>query len=306
MVARWMARSLKLGAVLLSITITLSGCSFLEQDEVNRKLLWSQEFNESGTEALDQTYWSYEVGDGGAKSIPGWGNNERQYYLPEGFDLDGQGSLRITASRLAVFSKDNPQGMPSEDNPYFCWYLTACEFTSGRALTENKLAFQYGRMEARIKMAKGLGTWPAFWMLGVNLPEVGWPKSGEIDIIEGLGRDPLTAYTTIHGPGYSGGAGIGRHAALESSLADDFRVYAINWKEDYIGWEVDGEIFFEVTSDSVAPNEWVFNQPFYLIVNLAMGGNFPGNVAPDLKEATMLVDYIRYYSIDGVGELIRY
>lgn len=270
------------------------------------ELLWSQEFEAGSETVLDPAFWSYEIGDGGSKGIPGWGNNERQYYIEEAFSITEDGMLKITANRKQVFSKDNPDGMPTEDNPYFCWYLTACEWTSGRALTENKLAFQYGRMEARMKMPRGLGTWPAFWMLGVNLPEVGWPKSGEIDIIEGLGRDPMSAYTTIHGPGYAGGASIGRHEPLEAALANDFHTYAVIWKEDYIGWEIDGEIFFEVTPESVAPNEWVFNQPFYLIMNLAMGGNFPGNVAGDLEQAELLIDYIRYYKADGIGEMINY
>ena len=272
---------------------------------MNNKLLWSQEFD-GGDSVLSSDYWTYEIGDGGSKGIPGWGNNERQYYIEEAFSLTDDGMLKISANRKQVFSKDNPDGMPTDENPYFCWYLTACEWTSGRAITENKLAFQYGRMETRMKMPRGLGTWPAFWMLGVNLPEVGWPKSGEIDIIEGLGRDPMTAYTTIHGPGYSGGASFGKHAPLEAALADDFHTYAVIWKENYIGWEIDGELFFEATPESVAPNDWPFNQPFYLIMNLAMGGNFPGNVAGDLEEAELLIDYIRFYQVDGVGELIEY
>jgi beta-glucanase (GH16 family) len=272
---------------------------------MENQLLWSQEFS-SGGNPLSEDHWTYEIGDGGLKGIPGWGNNERQYYISEAFELTSDGMLSIAASRQQVFSKDNPEGMPTAENPYFCWYLTACEWTSGRALTEGKLAFQYGRMEARMKMPRGLGTWPAFWMLGVNLPEVGWPRSGEIDIIEGLGRDPLTAYTTIHGPGYSAGAAHGRHAPMDAALADDFHTYAVIWKEDYIAWEIDGELFFEATPESVAPNEWVFNQPFYLIINLAMGGNFPGNVAPELNSAELLIDYIRFYKVDGIGELIEY
>jgi beta-glucanase (GH16 family) len=272
---------------------------------MENQLLWSQEFS-SGDSPLSEDYWTYEIGDGGLKGIPGWGNNERQYYIPEAFELTSDGMLSIAASRQQVFSKDNPEGMPTAENPYLCWYLTACEWTSGRALTEGKLAFQYGRMEARMKMPRGLGTWPAFWMLGVNLPEVGWPRSGEIDIIEGLGLDPLTAYTTIQGPGYSAGAAHGRHAPMDAALADDFHTYAVIWKEDYIAWEIDGELFFEATPESVAPNDWVFNQPFYLIINLAMGGNFPGNVAPELESAELLIDYIRFYKVDGIGELIEY
>ena len=290
-------------AALLATGLVLSGCS--SGDDTGNKLLWSQEF-EGADAPLDLAYWTYEIGDGGLKGIPGWGNNERQYYIEDAFSITEDGMLKIRAERKQVFSEDNKDGMPTEQNPYFCWYLTACEWTSGRALTEDKLAFKYGRMETRMKMPRGLGTWPAFWMLGENLPEVGWPKSGEIDIIEGLGRDPMTAYTTIHGPGYSGGAAFGRHAPMEAALAEDFHTYAVIWRENYIAWEIDGELFFEATPEDVAPNDWPFNQPFYLIINLAMGGNFPGNVAGDLGEAELLIDYIRFYEVDGVGELVEY
>lgn len=293
----------QLCAAMLVSGIVLSGCT-LGEDMENR-LLWSQEF-EGASAPLDLEYWTYEIGDGGAKGIPGWGNSERQYYIEEAFSITEDGMLRIRAERQQVFSADNKEGLPTADNPNFCWYLTACEWTSGRALTEQKLAFKYGRMEARIKMPRGLGTWPAFWMLGENLPEVGWPRSGEIDIIEGLGRDPLTAFTTIHGPGYSAGAAFGRHAPMEAALAEDFHTYAIIWKENYIGWEIDGDLFFEATPSDVAPNQWPFNQPFYLIINLAMGGNFPGNVAGDLENAEVFIDYIRFYEVDGVGELVEY
>lgn len=266
--------------------------------------LWNQEFNEPAGSLIDETYWSAEIGDGGSRGIPGWGNNEREYYIKEAARTDSDGNLVITANRMPVFSKDNPAGMITDENPYFCYYLTACEWTSARLHTEKKVSFEYGRIEARMKMAPGLGTWPALWMLGTNLPEVGWPQSGEIDIIEGIGRDPMTALGTIHGPGYFGGQSFGNTKLMPDTLDSNFHVYAINWKPDYISWEVDGEVYHEATPESVAPNEWVFNQPFYLILNLAMGGNLAGNIDPQLETTSISVDYIRHTEFDGFGRVI--
>ena len=267
-------------------------------------LLWSQEFDGEKGEPLDPAWWVAEVGDGTEKGIPGWGNGERQYYIPEAAAMDGDGHLVIQATRMPVYSTDNPEGLVTDQNPYFCYYLSACEWTSARYVTEDRVAFLYGRIEARMKMPEGLGTWPALWMLGTNISDVGWPQSGEIDIIEGLGRDPMTAYGTIHGPGYSAGDGFGKGVGLDDALSADFRTYAINWAPDYIAWEVDGIVYHEATPADVAPHEWVFNAPHFLIVNLAMGGGFPGNVDPRLETATLTIDYIRHLPFDGHGEVI--
>lgn len=289
-------RSVKLAALGLITAMTVSGCT-----EPGNEYLWSVEFDEPAGTSFPEQYWTAEIGDGGSRGIPGWGNNEREYYIPEAAKTDGEGNLVITASRMPVFSKDNPEGMVTDDNPYFCYYLTACEWTSARLHTENKVAFQYGRFESRIKMAAGLGTWPALWMLGTNLPEVGWPQSGEIDIIEAIGRDPMKVLGTLHGPGYAGGESIGNTVLMPDSLDANFHVYAINWKPDYISWEVDGQVYHEVTPESVAPNEWVFNQEFYLILNLAMGGFLAGNIDPRLEQAELYVDYIRHTPFEGFG-----
>lgn len=289
-------RSAGLFATGLVALMGLSGCS-----EPGSQYLWAEEFDEAAGSSFSEDFWTAEIGDGGARGIPGWGNSERQYYFGEAAKQDGEGNLVITATRMPVFSKDNPEGMITDDNPYFCYYLTACEWTSARLHTEGKVAFQYGRIEARIKMPEGIGTWPALWLLGTDLPEVGWPKSGEIDIIEGLGRDPMTALGTIHGPGYSAGQSFGNTTLLSDSLSANFHVYAINWKPDYISWEVDGVVYHEATPSDVAPNEWVFNHEFYLILNLAMGGGFGGNIDPKLETAELVVDYIRHSEFYGFG-----
>lgn len=268
------------------------------------EILWAQEFDGDAGELPDPSVWTANTGDGTERGIPGWGNAERQYYIPDAARLDGGGNLVIAATRMPVYTADNPDGLVTERNPYFCYYLSACEWTSARYVTEEKVAFLYGRIEARMKMPEGVGTWPALWMLGTDINQVGWPLSGEIDIIEGLGRDPMSAYGTIHGPGYSAGDSFGKAITLDDALSADFRTYAVNWAPDYISWEVDGEVYHEATPNDVAPNDWVFNKPHFLIMNLAMGGSFPGNVDPRLEDAELTIDYLRYYPYEGHGELI--
>lgn len=292
---RWTAGFLAAGLM------GVGGCAVEVSDAP--EVLWSEEFVGEPGDFLDPAVWSPEVGDGTEKGIPGWGNGERQYYISDAAVLDGDGHLVIEATRMPVYSADNPDGMVTDANPYFCYYLSACEWTSARYVTENNVSFLYGRIEARMKMPEGLGTWPALWMLGTNIGEVGWPQSGEIDIIEGLGRDPMVAYGTIHGPGYSAGDGFGKGITLDDALSADFRTFAINWAPDYLSWEVDGVVYHEATPEDVAPHEWVFNNPHFLIVNLAMGGGFPGNVDPKLQNATLTVDYIRHMPYNGFGEV---
>ncbi len=289
-----------LAGVLALALAGVSGCAMGGPDEP--KVLWAQEFDGEMGGFLDPAYWTAEVGDGTEKGIPGWGNAERQYYIPGVAFLDGQGNLVIEATRMPVYSAENPDGVITPDNPYFCYYQSACEWTSARYVTEGQVAFLYGRIEARIKMPEGVGTWPALWMLGTDINEVGWPRSGEIDIIEGLGRDPMSAYGTIHGPGYSAGDSFGQAITLDNALSADFRTYAVNWAPDHISWEVDGVVYHEATPEDVAPHEWVFDKPHFLIVNLAMGGGFPGNVDPRLSSATLVVDYIRHMTLNGIGE----
>ena len=237
---------------------------------------WSDEFNGAAGTPVDGSKWNFDVGGGG------FGNNELQYYTNSTNNVrqDGQGNLAITAR------KENPAG-------YQCWY-GSCQYTSGRLLTSGKFTQRYGRFEASIKVPKGQGIWPAFWMLGDNLGSVGWPQSGEIDIMENVGKEPNTLYGTIHGPGYSGGSAISGNRVLSAPLGDAFHSYAVEWSPNLIVWYLDGNEYFRVTPASLGGRQWVFDHPFFLILNVAVGGNWPGS--PDASTSfpqTMLVDWVR-------------
>lgn len=246
-------------------------------------LVWGDEFDEPAGTPPNPKHWAHAHGDGTAESIAGWGNNELQYYTEqvENAATDGSGNLVITAR--------------SADAGLDCYY-GPCKYTSARLLTSGLYELTYGRVEARIKVPSGVGLWPAFWMLGTNIGTVGWPDSGEIDVMENVGRQPNRLYGTLHGPGYSGSNGYGTTIDLPEPVADDFHVFAVDWREDHIAWTVDGTEYHTATPKDVAPNEWAYNHPFYLLLNLAVGGNFGGPVSPDSEfPASMLVDYVRIF-----------
>ncbi|MBW6438255.1 family 16 glycosylhydrolase [Actinoplanes hulinensis] len=256
-----------------TLTITSRGDT---ADAAIGPVTWSDEFNGAAGAAIDGSKWNFDVGGGG------FGNSELQYYTNSTSNVrqDGQGHLAITAR------KENPAN-------YQCWYGT-CQYTSGRILTSGKFTQKYGRFEAGIKVPKGQGIWPAFWMLGDNLGSVGWPQSGEIDIMENVGKEPNKLYGTVHGPGYSGGAAIGGSRTLGAPLGDAFHSYAVEWSPNLIVWYLDGAEYFRVTPASLGGRQWVFDHPFFMILNVAVGGNWPGS--PDASTSfpqTMLVDYVR-------------
>lgn len=261
-----------------------------------KELIWSLEFSGPAGTKPDPRFWNYDLGDGTASGIPGWGNQEREYYLESAIAEDGEGNLRIQARKVDPAHAGSAAGEPLQ-----CYYGPA-EWTSGKITTLDKVHFQYGRIEARIRMPRGVGTWPAFWMLGTDIREVPWPSCGEIDIVEVKGAEPKGIFGTIHGPGYSGDKGSGVITQLQSASWQAFNTYAIEWTENRIQWFLNDELFLERTPEDVAPNEWVFNKPFYMILNLAMGGNFTGEIDPELREAQLDVDWIRHYSVDGVGQ----
>jgi beta-glucanase (GH16 family) len=194
-------------------------------------------------------------------------NNELQYYTAGTANaaLDGQGHLVIAARR------ENPAN-------YQCWYGT-CRYTSARLNTEGKFHARYGRIEARMKLPRGQGMWPAFWMLGTP---VDWPDSGEIDIMENVGHEPSTVHGTLHGPGYSGysGAnGISGACTLPGgqAFADAYHTFTVDWAPDSITWSVDGAVHQRRTPADLNGNPWVFDKPFFLILDLAVGGDWPGS-----------------------------
>ncbi|MCC6891627.1 MAG: family 16 glycosylhydrolase [Anaerolineae bacterium] len=243
-------------------------------------LIWSDEFDGEANSPINTEFWTAETGG------HGWGNNELEYYTDrlENAALDGNGNLAITARA------ENP------DN-YRCHYGT-CTHTSARLITRGKFEFTYGRVEARLKIPRGQGIWPAFWMLGGNFGEVGWPNSGEIDIMENVGKEPRNLYGTVHGPGYSGGNSIGGSTTRDADLADDFHVYAVDWDADAIRWYIDGELFYTFTPNDLNGKPWVYDHDFFILLNVAVGGYWPG--MPDdttVFPQTMLVDYVRVYQL---------
>jgi beta-glucanase (GH16 family) len=237
------------------------------------KLVWHDEFD---GDKLDPAKWVYVVGGNG------FGNSELEYYTkrPQNLYVEN-GMLAIQAVKEDYSGADGRQR----------------GFTSARIHTKGKFAQTYGRFEARIKVPFGQGIWPAFWMMGDVARR--WPANGEIDIMENIGREPSTVHGTVHGPGYSGGHGIGAPYSLRDGqrFREDFHVYAVEWEPNAIRWYVDGEQYFSVTPASLpAGAKWVYDHPFYLLLNLAVGGTWPGN--PDDTSTfpqTMLVDYVRVY-----------
>jgi beta-glucanase (GH16 family) len=267
--------------VVVSLTNDQAGYT----DPSKWKMVWSDEFDDAAGTAANPSIWRQEVGDGSINGIPGWGNDELQYYTTGSANAatDGMGNLQITAEEA--------------DGSLMCYY-GPCEYTSARLLTKERFEIAYGRVEARIKVAEGAGLWPAFWMLGTDIDEVGWPQTGEIDIMEYVGREPYQIFGTLHGPGYSGGQSYGQLIELDYPIADDFHTFAIEWQPDLITWFYDGEAYFTATPDDpfMADKQWVFNHPFFILLNVAVGGNFGGPVGEDtVFPQSMHVDYVRLY-----------
>ncbi|WP_030740159.1 family 16 glycosylhydrolase [Streptomyces sp. NRRL F-5135] len=244
---------------------------------------FSDDFDGPAGAAVDGGKWQIETGDN-------VNNHERQYYTAGNSNaaLDGRGNLVITAR------KENPGN-------YQCWY-GRCEYTSARLNTSGKFTSTYGHVEARMKVPRGQGMWPAFWMLGSDIGQVGWPNSGEIDIMENVGFEPGTVHGTIHGPGYSGSGGIGAGYTLPGgqAFADAFHTFAIDWSPEAITWSVDGNVYQRRTPADLGGRSWVFNKPFFLILNLAVGGYWPGDPDGSTSFPTQLVvDYVRVSTLDG-------
>ncbi len=271
--------AMKIHLALLLLMLLTSGASA----QTHTTLAWSDEFNGPAGSAVDGTKWVAEVGNGSN----GWGNHEREYYTntTKNAAMDGAGNLVITAYQEQL------------GNKFRCWY-GVCQYTSARIKTQGKFEQAYGRFEARIKLPYGQGIWPAFWMLGNNIQTAGWPTCGELDIMENIGREPSIVHGTIHGPGYSGANGIGSMYALSSGkFSDNFHVFAVEWEPNQIRWYVDGNLYQTRTpSDLPAGSAWVFDHPFFLLLNLAVGGYWPGD--PDTTTVfpqKMYIDYVRVY-----------
>ena len=244
--------------------------STAEWERAGWSIIWQDEFEAA---ELDLKNWTFDIGGNG------WGNAEWEAYT------DQPENVRVENGMLVIEAREDPT-LPA-GRPY----------SSARIKTQGLHAWQYGRIEARIKLPYGQGIWPAFWMLGENFNKVGWPAAGEIDILEFVGKEPNRIYATVHAPGYSGGSeGATSNLVVPTdTLKNDFHVYAIEWEENEIRWYFDDQQYFKLTPEDV-PDQWIFDHPFFIIINLAVGGRWPGY--PD--ETTVFpqflyVDYVRVY-----------
>lgn len=237
--------------------------SILVNVTVTLSLVWFDEFNTDGLP--DASKWGYDLGAGG------WGNNELQYYTsrPENATVTG-GVLKITAKAESYLGSS---------------------YTSARLLSRGKYSFKYGRVEARAKLPAGAGTWPAIWMLGDNFSAAGWPACGEIDIMEHVGSQLNKIFGTLHHPGHSGGNADGGSVNI-SNATTEFHKYSLEWTSTSIKFLVDDVLFYTFANTGSLP----FNQNFFLILNVAMGGNFGGAIDPAFTSASMEIDYIRVYN----------
>jgi beta-glucanase (GH16 family) len=236
-------------------------------------LTWSDEFD--GPAGSQPEKWNW-------LDSPSNINHELEYYTarPDNVRLDGNGNLLIVAQSESYMGRD---------------------YTSGRIDTQGGLFDQtYGRFEARIKLPTSKGVWPAFFMFGTNIDDVGWPECGEIDIMENRGSEPTINYGSLHGPGFSGASALTAAYVLPggAKYADDFHLFAVEWEVDVVRFYVDDKLYqTRRMSDFRAPMMWAFDHPMYIILDVAVGGSFPGN--PDMTTVlpqTMTVDYVRVYA----------
>ena len=241
-------------------------------------LVWRDEFDGPAGSVVDSSKWSFDVGGNG------WGNNELESYTSRTANAHLEGGLLVIKALKETFT--GPDGVTRD-------------YTSARLLTKNKFSQAYGRFEARIKIPYSQGLWPAFWLLGDNIDTAHWPNCGEIDIMENIGKEPSIVHGTFHGPGYSGGSGVSWAYSLPSGqkFSDDFHTFAVEWEPNVIRFYVDGLLYKTRTpADLPAGTSWVFDHPFFIILNVAVGGGWPGNPdATTVFPQQMLVDYVRVY-----------
>lgn len=257
---------------LLVFAIALLGCENDDQQTVARftELTLSEEFDTDGQP--NPSIWGYEIGTG----ENGWGNQELQYYTDRSDNVTVQNGVLLITAREESFE--------------------GSAYTSARLITKDKFEQRYGRFEARIRLPYGQGIWPAFWMLGADIDENPWPGAGEIDIMEYRGQEPTVLIGSMHGPGYSAGEAISKEYELTNDRFDTgFHIFGIEWGPEYVNFYVDDVLYNQITPEDV-PGPWVFNKPFYILMNVAVGGTFVGS--PDEETVfpqTMLVDYVRVY-----------
>jgi beta-glucanase (GH16 family) len=272
--------------------LMISGCSLLEEDTGDYTLAWSDEFNDY---SLDESVWNYDTGNG----TNGWGNNELEYYTSdeanirvEDFEINGE-----SGTGLVIEALEESYG--------------SYDYTSAKITTKDNFDFTYGKVEARIQLpvdeGNSTGIWPAFWMLGSNIDEEGWPECGEIDIMELVGDEPDTIYCNLHydydgDHVWTGDWSDENMYTLDSGdFGDEFHTFGIEWEEGEVSWLLDDEVYYTQTSwcSSLDGENAPFDRDFYIILNLAVGGDWPGSPDSDTTfPKTMTVDYVRVYQKD--------
>src|SRR6202521_1257770 len=277
--ARPIAGALLTGLVVAVLGSFLAACpTAYASNPTVWSLVWSDEFDGPSGSAVDATKWSFDTGGNG------WGNNELETYTDHTVNAHVEGGSLVIKTLKEDFTGSDG---------------ILRHYTSARLLTKNNFTQAYGRFEARIKIPYGQGIWPAFWMLGDNIGSAGWPTCGEIDIMENIGKEPSIVHGTFHGPGYSGAQGVSAAYALPNGqkFSDDFHTFAVEWEPNVMRFYVDGLLYKpRPPADLPAGKSWVFDHPFFIILNVAVGGGFPGN--PDVTTVfpqQMLVDYVRVY-----------
>jgi len=275
----------------IGILSILSFAFFLNSENISEKenrykLIWSDEFNYNGKP--DKKIWSYELGD--ACELPcgcGWGNNEEQYYT------GSKKNIRIKDGKLLIEAHE------SKNKDY--------NFTSSRIVSKGKVHQKFGKIESKIKLPKGKGIWAAFWMLPVDDSYGGWPKSGEIDIMEFVGFEQDSIFGTVHTEAFNHLKGTQKGASTYvNNLQEGWHIYSVEWNEEKIDFFVDKQKYFSFEKSSEASAEWPFNQPFYIILNLAIGGNWGGSQGIDksIFPQKMEIDYVRIYEKQNKHTLI--
>ncbi|MBS9462246.1 glycoside hydrolase family 16 protein [Flagellimonas sp. 389] len=266
-----------LGVIAMSV---ISGCETDETQTVATftNLVLDENFDTEG--APNDQLWSFDIGNGPGGD--GWGNQELQYYT------DRSDNVRVENGVLLITAREES--------------FEGSQYTSARLITKDKFEQQYGRFEARIRLPFGQGIWPAFWMLGADIDENPWPGAGEIDIMEYRGQEPSILIGSVHGPGYNGGDAISKEFTLENDRFDTgFHTFGIEWGPDFINYYVDDVLYNQITPEDVdeetdGEGVWVFDKPFFILMNLAVGGTFVGSPNAETQfPQTMIVDYVRVY-----------
>ncbi len=268
-------RAMVLKSFVATLMFCFSGCSTDDTQIVTTftNLVMEDNFDVEG--APNSEIWGYDIGTG----ENGWGNQELQYYTDRTENVTVQNGVLLITAREESFENSS--------------------YTSARLLTKDKFEQKYGRFEARIRLPYGQGIWPAFWMLGADIDENPWPGAGEIDIMEYRGQNPTVLIGSVHGPGYSAGEAISKEYTLDNDRFDTgFHVFGIEWGPEYINFYVDDVLYNQITPEDVT-GTWVFNKPFYILMNLAVGGTFVGSPNAETQfPQTMIVDYVRVYNTE--------